>query len=289
MFVSWLRLYRDFLKSQLLFSNSDNHPIVISNMSLNIKLSILRETSIHQTNQPTPLFTYTSDGTAITITGYLGTDSIIDIPSIIDELPVTYIAEFSFQNCMFATGITIPASVTGIGDYAFVGCTALTSVIIPSSVTSIGDYLFLQCSALASATILSPVASIGAGTFYGCSVLAAVTLPESITSIGEYAFLYCTGLPSITIPSSVVSLAQGAFDGCSAFTTITIPASVSTIDNAAFMNCDALISANFLGDAPTIFGMDVFNRTPPEFKIYYPLIATGWTTPTWNGYVTVPV
>jgi len=44
-----------------------------------------------------------------------------------------------------------------------------------------------------------------------------------------------------------------------------------------------LTKANFLGNAPSI-GADVFSSCASTFSICYVAGATGFTTPTWNGY-----
>jgi hypothetical protein len=51
-----------------------------------------------------------------------------------------------------------------------------------------------------------------------------------------------------------------------------------------------LTGAFFQGNAPSGFfaGLDQFLATAPHFSIYYPSTASGWTTPTWNGYAARP-
>lgn len=70
-------------------------------------------------------------------------DSVIsaNIPSTINDAPVTAIGFSSFLRCESLESITIPDSVTTIGDSAFSGCSGLTNVTIPNSVTTINDNL----------------------------------------------------------------------------------------------------------------------------------------------------
>ncbi len=95
-------------------------------------------------------FTYTSNGSAITITDYpTSATGAVTIPSTIVGLPVTSIGSYAFYGCSGLTSVTIPSSVTSIGYSAFEGCSGLTGTLtIPSSVTSIGDYAFRNCSGL---------------------------------------------------------------------------------------------------------------------------------------------
>ena len=91
-------------------------------------------------------FTYSSDGTNVTITAYAGPGGTVTIPGTITSLPVTSI-ENSIGTSVFdlfspLTSVTIPDTVTSIGQAAFRGCTGLTNVTIGSGVTSMGDFAF---------------------------------------------------------------------------------------------------------------------------------------------------
>jgi hypothetical protein len=74
-------------------------------------------------------FTYTIDGTNLTITGYTGTEADLVIESV-------YIIDGAVY------------TMTGIGDWAFHNCTSLTSITIPDSITSIGYNAFNYCDNL---------------------------------------------------------------------------------------------------------------------------------------------
>jgi len=224
------------------------------------------------------LFTYTDNGTSITITGYPSEESgAVNIPPTIVGKPVTQIGPYAFSDCIRLTSITLPASVTSIGVCAFSRCSGLTTITvdslnakysslggvlfdknqtaliqcpgsktdaftIPASVTSIGDYAFVECTGLTSITIPASVTSIGSGAFESCGGLTSITIPASVTGIGDYAFSGCTGLISITIPASVTSIGTYAFDWCLGLTSITIPASVTSIGDYAFSMCVGLTS-----------------------------------------------
>ncbi len=184
--------------------------------------------------------------------------------------------------------LSIPIGVTSIGVDAFYDCYDLASVTIPNSVTSIGEESFRGCSGLTSVTIPYGVTSIGSETFENCYSLASVTIPKSVTSIGEDAFYACYQLRNLIIPNSVTSIGPEAFRACSVLTSVTIPSSVTSIGNNAFYSCSALMSAYFQGNAPASFGTGVFDGAAAGFTIYYPSIATGFNTPTWNGYHALP-
>ena len=103
----------------------------------------------------------TSNGSVI-VTGYSGTGGVVIIPSAINGLPVSRIANEAFYGCTNLTRVTVPESVTGIGDWAFYDCSSLTSLTICNSVIRVGNWAFHHCSSLASVTIGTNAMSLGA-------------------------------------------------------------------------------------------------------------------------------
>src|SRR5712671_2084385 len=97
----------------------------------------LLSTPLAATAQQSADFTYASDGSVITITGYTGSGGAVTIPNTITGLPVRIIGTSAFQNKANVTSVTIPNSLTSIGYSAFNSCTSLTNVTIPNSVISI--------------------------------------------------------------------------------------------------------------------------------------------------------
>ncbi|MEN9671949.1 MAG: hypothetical protein RL553_214, partial [Planctomycetota bacterium] len=173
--------------------------------------------------QDVPLY-FTDDGTSVTITGYNGPGGAVNIPAVLNNLPVTTIGVNAFINKVSITSINIPNSVTTIGNNAFSGCSGLTSLTIPGSVITIGDQ-----------------------GFAGCMNLTSISIPASVTIIGQQAFANCWHVTTITFAanSSLTTIGQGAFFGCSSLTSITLPASVVTIsNNDVFLDCRSLSAIN---------------------------------------------
>ena len=90
-------------------------------------------------------FAYTSDGSWVSITGYSGPGGSVTIPSTLNGLPVTGIADSAFAGQQNITSISIPNGVTSIGSSAFNGCTGLTGITLPDSVISMGLNVFSGC------------------------------------------------------------------------------------------------------------------------------------------------
>ena len=235
-------------------------------------------------------FTYTENGSGITIYGYTGDKTELVIPGEIDGKKVTDIGMNAFYKYSSLTSVTIPESVTSIGFAAFWGCSGLTSVIIPEGVTNIGVCAFLGCSGLTSVTIPESVTSIEGRAFSECSGLTSITIPAGVTRIEETAFEGCSGLTSIvvdkenkyydsrnncnaiiatesnalvsgcnntTIPADVTSIGASAFYDCSSLTSITIPKGVTSIGADAFVRCSGLTSIT-IPDSVTSIGREAF-------------------------------
>ena len=141
------------------------------------------------------------------ITGYVGTDTVVVIPSKINGITVETIGHTAFRYSS-VTSVTIPDSVTFISDSAFAYCFNLTNISIPNSVTSIGF-----------------------SAFGGCTKLESITLPSSLRSISEALFSGCSQLTTIHIPVSVTSIENDAFDGCPSSMTVTYPGSKTQWDD----------------------------------------------------------
>ena len=136
------------------------------------------------------LCTMLPNGT-VSITKYIGTDTVVTIPEQIDGYTVTrigggpyYYNYGAFQDNTNIEKVIIPDNVTNIGESAFRGCTALASVTIGNGVREICDNAFEHCTALTDLTVGYNVVSIGYSCFSGCSMKRVKGY------VGSYAELY---------------------------------------------------------------------------------------------------
>ncbi len=223
------------------------------------------------------------DGT-ITITGWVGLENEITIPSKINGKNVTVIGENAFRSVKGLTYVKIPDTVKVI-DYAFpqctelktvelgrgiekmngafMGCTALTTIVGGDDVVEMSE-AFENCTSITSAIISDTVNSC-ASAFKGCTALTDVIVKARVTSL-SYTFEDCLSLKTIDIPETVteaigtfegcamlesvsggenIEIYEATFKGCSSIGEITIAPSVRVLKEA-FVNCSALEKINGL-------------------------------------------
>lgn len=224
-------------------------------------------------------FTYTSDGTSVTITSHANVAvSSIVVPAEINGLPVRTISKlWTFLGAPAlrsnVQSVTIPEGVTTIGAQACQYLSALQSITLPNSVTSVGELAFGNCTALTSATFGNGVTSLAytfsecanlttvdlpdqlismTGTFKKCSSLTSIQIPAGVTSLGAETFSGCTALQNVTLPVGLVSIGDNAFYNCPGLTSLSFPPALTTIGSGAFQACTGLTSLTVPSNVTTI-------------------------------------
>lgn len=173
---------------------------------------------------PNSLWNYRLDNGKVIITGPKSEmEGTVEIPSSINDFPVTAIEDNAFEYYNSITEIVVPDGVTSIGDSAFKNCTSLNRIILPDSVTKIGMWAFENTSYFdnnsnwidgvlyignhlikANNSFSKENYEIKPGTvciadkaFTGMGILECLTVPNSVVSIGVNAFLNCSGLNDV--------------------------------------------------------------------------------------------
>lgn len=219
-------------------------------------------------------FTLLSDETYSVSVGEHEKSRYIVVPDTYNDVPVTKISDFAFQDCTRLKQIFIPETVTEIGVSAFENCSNLGFADLPVSVVCVKDYAFRNCTSLRYLQMNHSFEMIGVGVFDGCSSLIEYDLygisvisnemfaantsmqefvvPSTVASLGERAFYGCTSLKSVVIPTSVTSIGSDVFGGCGALTDIYYQGTVdewNAIDKAALL-LDSSITVHFKGVEP---------------------------------------
>lgn len=220
------------------------------------------------TASPGSEFSFTENMGNITITGYNGTRSSIEVPGKINGKNVTAIGESAFFSSVISS-IRLPSTLRTIEKNAFHSCTSLQSISLPSGVTTIGADAFRGCSSLRTIALSDSLQRIDAQAFYKCTALSSLTLPSSVTYLGDWAFAYCTNLTDFAIPGGVkyvgkslfyeckslqrcsietstkiTSLGDSMFFDCTSLTSFHVPTTVKTIPSNCFVGCRSLTSVS---------------------------------------------
>jgi hypothetical protein len=161
---------------------------------------------------------FTINNGVVTITGYTGNPTVMNIPSTTNGYPVTSIGNAAFLGCSSLSSVTIPDSVTNIGTDAFYG-SSLINASIGNGVTNIAVNAFGSCINLNAITVggfNSNYCSV-AGVLFNRSTNTLIQFPGG--EAGSYA-----------VPSSVISIGGGAFSDCSGLTNVTIGNSAAILE-----------------------------------------------------------
>lgn len=155
-----------------------------------------------------------------TIIKYIGSDTVVNLPYTIGEMPIVAINADAFKGNTVITSVTIPIYVRELKQESFANCTHLKEVTLPSGLEAISHDLFS-----------------------GCVALEKITIPETVKRIAANAFTNCKSLKSIHLPASLEEISGASiwhlFDGCDSLTTITVDEHNKVFDSRD--NCNAII------------------------------------------------
>ncbi len=218
---------------------------------------------------------FINDNGTATIARYVGYDTEIAIPSVMNGRKVTVIGQSAFQNRSALTKVVIPDGVISVEKDAFTDCTSLKNLDIPESVESLKTP-FEFCYSLKSInvspnnkyyasedgivfdktkkciicyppgktnesyTIPDSVESIAESAFATCCHLISVSVRESVAEIGNSAFENCSGITSMTVPDSVRIIGSSAFEGCTSLKSVVLPKNIESLSYRLFSGCSGL-------------------------------------------------
>ncbi len=233
-------------------------------------------------------FTYETTSDGMTITGYTGTSSVLNIPETIEGLDVAAIGRRAFMGKAEITSVTIPATVGKINAGAFRECTGLKEVTInavnladaesASIKRNDSEYSWDEDDAKSS-IFFKAGASGGMTVTFGKGVeripaylfatgdtekagisckLSKIVIADSATTIGDYAFYSCDGLKSIEGGDNLEEIGKYSFAYCG-FTEYPALKKVETIGTNAFYS-NANMSVAEIGDMVTTIGDLAFSN-----------------------------
>lgn len=92
--------------------------------------------------------TYTANGESVEITGSRGRDAVIEIPVLMEGLPVTRIGKKAFLSNKTVKEIVLPETICCIEDWAFACCAKLAKITLPYRRLELGQGIFRDCFSL---------------------------------------------------------------------------------------------------------------------------------------------
>lgn len=190
---------------------------------------------------------------------------------------VTQMESSAFAGAKLLTAVTAPDSLYAIPSYAFADCLALQTVGVGASVNGINDEAFRGCKSLQSFDV-APANTYFAsedGVLFDASRTTLINFPKGRAGI-------------YTIPAGVTTVERQAFLDADLLETVIVPAGVGSLGDSGFADCARLTKLYFYGNAPTLINAaSMFRNHTDGFAVYFFHDATGFTTPTWNGYPAV--
>lgn len=188
------------------------------------------------------------------ITGYVGLEKNLEIPSVLNGYIVTSIAHMAFSFNKGLETVLLPDSIRSIGAGAFHGCEGLINMVIPKAVTCIRGDSFQNCTRLEWITLPEGLLEIQANAFRNCKHLARIPIPESVKTIDSMVFSGCSSLTSVYIPRGVTRIEDWLFSECTRLSYVSLPNLVESIGIGAFADCNSLFSLRIPDSVMAIAG-----------------------------------
>lgn len=206
----------------------------------------IQEESLADDTDATPIssFEYEVRDDGVKITKFVGSETEVIVPSVIEGKRVVYIASSVFKNNLGLTSITIKDGMREIGSEAFRGCSYLETVVLPDSLEVIGSNAFRDCQSISAISIPTGVYSIGDSAFRGDEYLSEVSFAGGTSEfeIGSNAFYECKSITLLELPTNVVQIGSGAFWACESLQSVNITGNNVVINSEAFEGCKSLQS-----------------------------------------------
>jgi hypothetical protein len=229
----------------------------------------------------------------------------LETVSISQGSQLTSIGASAFSRVPALTSITIPASVTTIGMSAFAVSAALMEVNFLGNAPTVGSNAFSRVASGAAAKISSSATGFGdTGDLWNGLLVEAnlVVDGDYVCTTGELRpqndtsatytvvnYVVTDGYhceDAVVVTEGVTSIGSSAFEYAQTITSITIPATVTSLQDYAFYNQVLLSEVNFVGNAPSSVGSEVFYNVAAGAKAHITASATGFgSETTWNGLV----
>lgn len=221
---------------------------------------------------------YTIKNQEVTITGVSDdfNASYYDIPSTIEDYPVTTIGKEAFKDCTQLVGLTVPNTVKTVNSYAFSGCTNLESIYFKDGDNSSNNYSYNQDNGFESDysnsyNIDSNSQVTTTQPAYGYDISQDITTTSSdITTIQTTTFTDDENSQEKSIvidKSGLRNIMEHAFDKCSKLEKISVPSSLTFI--GAYAIDDTPYYTSRIENNKSITLGSVYYKYIPEYTYTY--------------------
>lgn len=216
-------------------------------------------------------FGYVDNGSEVMIRSYNGSKTNIVIPSVINGLPVTRIAESAFRENDVITSVVIPDSVTEIGEYAFYSCESLVKVVLSKNVKEIKTWTFGSNDALTSINLDNVEIFGGCAFAFDDSLSGVITFHAENLIIGRSAFYEADAITGIKIYANTVWIDDEAFKNLDSLRFVYVSNNAEFAGNGKFMAyCPNLESFVTPANTAISYSKDDLFTNCPKLTIYTP-------------------
>lgn len=156
------------------------------------------------------------------ITGYFGTYTNIEIPTLYNGKKIIGIRDSAFEGNSTIKNVVIPETIETIGEYAFANTNIQSFVVAEgSALCEIGAYCFSECEHLTYVDLSeTQIETLNNGIFCDARNLNYIYLPETLTTICGNAFCNIDATISVTIPENVTYVEAESFTNCPSMTIV---------------------------------------------------------------------
>ncbi|MBQ8289640.1 MAG: leucine-rich repeat domain-containing protein [Clostridia bacterium] len=200
------------------------------------------------------------------VSGYIGDDSTVIIPSVYNGKQITSIKDNAFQNLTSLNTVIVPKTVNSIGSRSFTGCPSLNNILV-DSLNTVYKTQNGSVYSYDGKTLVRYAMGIDSTVF---------NVPKDVVSIGEYAFKDSVYLTKVVFDKETLceNIGYAAFAGCNRISEMILP----------FVGGS---KAATTGDSTTVFGYIFGSEEYENSTLTYPYYPLSYYIPNTVSAVTV--
>lgn len=177
----------------------------------------------------------------LVVSGYTGSNPVLEIPEKIYDKNVLRIGEKSLKGNSVISSLIMNDNMTNIRARALYQCPNLSYVYYSKNLEVIWDYAFGYNKTNITSAFLrnTAVREIGAGAYMECNNLEYLSLPDTLEQLDGTVFNN-TAIRKVYLPGDVKTIGARCFAYCSNLKEVYVPASVTSIGTDVFFGSDNL-------------------------------------------------